>query len=77
MAALIVVEGVNVVDHLRVLFISRNPFFSNPVALFAFSPERLEHSIVVTVTDSSQAESEAAFVDVTGEGPGGELDPMV
>lgn len=62
-----VVEGVNVVDHLCAQLNNRDPFFPIQYLRLHSSPERLDHGIVITVTDSSKAESQAVFVDVAGE----------
>ena len=77
MAALVVVAGVNVVDHLCAQFNNRDPFVPVQWLCLHSRPKRPDHGVVVAVADSSRAESETVFVDVTGERPGGELGSVV
>ena len=72
-AALLVMEGIDVVSRRRAQFENRCPFSPVPQLSLHPGPERLDHGIVITIANSSEAEPQPVFVDIAGERPGLEL----
>ena len=64
-------EEVDVVSYIRVQFSNRGPLPPIHELCLHSPPKQPAHRIVINVADSSAAQSEAVFVDIAGEQPGG------
>lgn len=76
-AALPVVEDLQVLEYFVGEFGACFPFLAVEEFGLHLRPERFHHRIVVAIADSSQRWHESGLFHAVGEGPGGELNSVV